>query len=133
MPKATTFIGMTTLAAVGPLSDAALEESTLRVCDRGHVAIAWRDDDGPRCVVCARMGTLSGVLCDASERASDEVREVAEEAVQAAERDEESIRDAARDARESLRRFLDREEACKLPDAVFDLARAAYDTLCNAL
>ena len=128
-----TTLGLQTLAACGPLDENVLDQSTLRVCDVGHRAIAWRDWDGCACPICHRMGTLSGVLEAAFDRERDVIEEACKDEVIAAERDEKTIRDACREARETMRRFLDREETCKLPDAVFGLAKAAYDGLCDAL
>ena len=94
--------GMTTLAACGPLDDNTLDDATLRVCDVGHIAIAWSDWAAVRCPICARVGTLSGTLVDAHTALMDGAQEEADIELANSEATEREMRDAMLEARRSL-------------------------------
>lgn len=118
-------LGTVTLATIGPLDDECLSEPSLRVCDIGHVAIAWSDWDVPCCPLCGRIGSLSGVVYEALERATSEIQEAADEQVTEAEADHTRLRGKAKEARDLLVRALGSENS--------DLVAAAHKVLDNAL
>jgi len=128
MRTSTHGLGLTTLAACGPLDESVLDDSPLRVCDVGHVAIAWSDWDTLRCPICARMGTLSGIVSNAFERERDVIDEAALDKVLTAERAESDLRDAIIGAKMTLRRALDDDATMSR-----ELVETAYWELDDAL
>jgi len=124
--------GMTTLAAAGPLDEGALVDATLRTCDRGHIAIAWKDWDTHACPICGRFGELSGVLVEACERAAEEIQETADEQVADAEADAERLRAAMNAARATLDGCLP-DDLENIPSSLQRDVESAYHSLNAAL
>jgi len=103
--------GTTTIAATGPLDDDALDEASLRTCDIGHVAIAWRDWDAVRCPICQRFGTVSGGLVAMVEARVDNMRDDANAEKDSVEADLVRLTDKAREAMDLLLRAFENDKS----------------------
>ena len=132
--SAKTHLGFTSLAACGPFDDDALINATMRVCDRGHVAIGWREFDRLDCPLCGRHGTLSGVLVEAHEAVTDELTTDGADRVREVESDLDDLQNVVCEARDDLRRVID--DNCgeeELASKLIALLEAIYDALAGAI